>query len=83
MVVPLAKMKSGFEDNERWFWEDNLGKPSQIRGDKIGSEVAVMGWEAVTTGEFLFYRDLGAIKVVFVKNVPKDIAGEGLTWEAL
>lgn len=38
-----------------------------------------MGWEAVTTGEFLFYRDLGAIKVVFVKNVPKDIAGEGLT----
>lgn len=76
-------MKSSFEDNERWFWEDNLGKPSQIRGDKIGSEVAVMGGEAVTTGEFLFYRDLGAIGVVFVKNAPKDIAGEGLAWDAL
>lgn len=41
------------------------GESSQIQGDKIGSEAAVVGLQAITTQKFLFYR---AIKAMFISK---------------
>lgn len=46
--------------------EETMQGSHHKTGDKIGSEAAVIGLEAVTTGESLFPGDLRALEIVLV-----------------